>query len=146
MALAPRHARRLHTLQFRNSGPPARPVRGAKGAPMKLATLLCAALCAAQPVPRPQTAEPLVPGPGVPGRVPQAPSAGSSPDAGDEIPLAGADADAVRVPSSPDAWGGIRSGSEPTLSQRVADYRIEAVLDPQKHTVEGKERLTWRNR
>ncbi|MGH8032598.1 MAG: M1 family metallopeptidase, partial [Luteimonas sp.] len=45
-----------------------------------------------------------------------------------------------------DAWGGPRSGSEPTLSDRVVDYRIDATLDPVKHTVDGRQTLTWRNR
>src|ERR1700730_8800879 len=57
------------------------------------------------------------------------------------VTLAGADAGAVRTPSSPQAWGGERN-----VPERVADYRIEAVLDPAAHTVEGTERLTWRNR
>ncbi|MFB9242312.1 M1 family metallopeptidase [Massilia antarctica] len=55
-------------------------------------------------------------------------------------------ASAVDVPSAPDAWGGPRSGSEATLSDRVVDYRIEATLDPVAHTVDGKQTLTWRNR
>ncbi|HQR30909.1 MAG TPA: M1 family metallopeptidase [Anaeromyxobacteraceae bacterium] len=63
-----------------------------------------------------------------------------------EIELAGADAGAVRTPSDPGAWGGPRTGKEPTLSDRVADYAIRAVLDPVKHVLEGTERLTWRNR
>jgi hypothetical protein len=65
-------------------------------------------------------------------------------DAG--IPFAHADAAAVSVPSAPNAWGGPRTGLEPTLSDRVADYRIEATLDPVKHTVTGRQKLTWRNR
>src|SRR5438132_5696790 len=73
-------------------------------------------------------------------------AAAMAPPSGDGIPLAGALEGAVRTPSSPGAWGGPRSGREPTLSQRVADYHLEAVLDPVRHTVEGKERLTWRNR
>ena len=64
----------------------------------------------------------------------------------DGIALAAPDAAAVHVPSSPDAWGGPRTGAEPTLSDRVADYDIAATLDPVKHTVTGRERLTWRNR
>src|ERR671924_554587 len=28
----------------------------------------------------------------------------------------------------------------------LADYRLEAVLDPARHTIEATERLTWRNR
>jgi hypothetical protein len=62
------------------------------------------------------------------------------------IPLAGADAAAVTVPSSPEAWGGIRTGQEATLSERVVRYDIDATLDPVRHTVDGRERLTWRNR
>jgi hypothetical protein len=53
---------------------------------------------------------------------------------------------AVTAPSAPDAWGGARTGLEPTLSDRVVDYRINALLDPVKHTVTGKQKLTWRNR
>ena len=64
----------------------------------------------------------------------------------DGIALAAPDAAAVRVPSSPDAWGGPRTGREPTLSDRVVQYDIAATLDPVKHTVAGRERLTWRNR
>jgi hypothetical protein len=62
------------------------------------------------------------------------------------IPLAAANAAAVGVPSAPDAWGGPRTGTEPTLSDRVVDYRIDAALDAAKHAVSGKEQLTWRNR
>ena len=40
------------------------------------------------------------------------------------VPLIGADAGAVRTPSRASAWGGER-----TAPVRVADYRIEAVLD-----------------
>ena len=62
------------------------------------------------------------------------------------IPLAPARSVAVTTPSAPDAWGGARTGNEPTLSDRVVDYRINATLDPVKHTVSGKQKLTWRNR
>ena len=48
--------------------------------------------------------------------------------------------------SAANAWGGARIGNEPTLSDRVVDYRIEARLDPEAHTIEGREQLTWRNR
>lgn len=68
----------------------------------------------------------------------------SVPDA--PIPLAAPDAAAVSVPSAPGAWGGERSGSEPTLSDRVVSYRIEAELDAAKHAVHGTEQLQWRNR
>jgi hypothetical protein len=64
----------------------------------------------------------------------------------DGIALAAPDAAAVRTPSSPDAWGGPRTGLEPTLSDRVVHYAIAATLDADKHTVTGRERLTWRNR
>ncbi|KQV45462.1 MULTISPECIES: M1 family metallopeptidase [unclassified Duganella] len=63
-----------------------------------------------------------------------------------EIPTAPRNAAAVSVPSAPNAWGGMRTGQEATLSERVVDYKIEASLDPVKHTVEGRQRLTWRNR
>jgi hypothetical protein len=113
---------------------------------MMLATLFCAAVGVAQPAPVPQTAKPL-PASGSPPRAEQAPAVASVPEASpDGIPLVGPDAGAVHVPSSPGAWGGVRTGNEPTLSDRVAEYRLEAVLDPASHTVEGKERLTWRNR
>jgi len=62
------------------------------------------------------------------------------------IPFAPANAAAPSVPSAPNAWGGPRSGTEPTLSDRVVDYRIDAALDAAKHAVSGKEQLTWRNR
>lgn len=62
------------------------------------------------------------------------------------IPLAPARTVPVTVPSAPDAWGGPRTGSEATLSDRVVHYRINAALDPVRHTVTGKQKLTWRNR
>ncbi len=62
------------------------------------------------------------------------------------IPFADANAGAVTVPSATNAWGGARTGSEATLSDRVVKYRIDATLDPVKHTVDGKQTLTWRNR
>ncbi|XLZ72569.1 M1 family aminopeptidase [Massilia sp. SR12] len=68
------------------------------------------------------------------------------PAAGTDIPLAPPKAAAVTQPSAPGAWGGIRTGQEATLSERVVDYQIEATLDPVKHTIDGKQRLTWRNR
>jgi hypothetical protein len=63
----------------------------------------------------------------------------------DGIALADPNAAAVRTPSSPDAWGGPRR-QEATLSDRVVDYKIEARLDPDKHQIDGHERLSWRNR
>ena len=62
------------------------------------------------------------------------------------IALAPARSSAVSVPSAPDAWGGQRTGLEATLSDRVVNYQIDATLDPVKHTVQGKQKLTWRNR
>ncbi|MDQ2820650.1 MAG: M1 family metallopeptidase [Pseudomonadota bacterium] len=62
------------------------------------------------------------------------------------IALAAPDAAAVRVASAPGAWGGVRTGQEATLSDRVASYRIAATLDPVKHLIDGKEQLRWRNR
>lgn len=63
-----------------------------------------------------------------------------------DIPVVGRDAAAVATPSAPDAWGGPRTGDEPTLSDRVVRYSIDATLDPEKHTVAGRQQLTWRNR
>jgi hypothetical protein len=86
-------------------------------------------------------------GAGLPGRAAApAPAAAQQPPAADTIALAPASAAAVLAPSAPDAWGGPRSGTEPTLSDRVVDYRIEATLDPVRHAIAGKEKLTWRNR
>jgi hypothetical protein len=58
------------------------------------------------------------------------------------IGVASGSAGAVRVPSGERAWGGIREAGP----ERVADYELEATLDPVRHTVEGKERLIWKNR
>jgi hypothetical protein len=69
-----------------------------------------------------------------------------APPSPDGIPLADPHASAVRVASSATAWGGPRSGTEPTLSDRVVTYKIYAKLDPDKHTIEGRQKLTWRNR
>jgi hypothetical protein len=63
-----------------------------------------------------------------------------------EIPLVHGNAAAVAVPSAPGAWGGERTGKEPTLSDRVVSYRIDAELDAAKHAINGHEQLTWRNR
>jgi hypothetical protein len=62
------------------------------------------------------------------------------------IPFASADAAAPLTPSAPTAWGGERSGNEPTLSDRVVSYHIDADLDAARHAVTGKEHMTWRNR
>ncbi len=75
-----------------------------------------------------------------------APAASAALPAAAPIPLAAPDAAAVSVPSAPGAWGGERSGSEATLSDRVVSYRIEAELDAARHAVHGTEQLQWRNR
>jgi len=64
----------------------------------------------------------------------------------DTIGFASAHAAGVREPSRADAWGGQRTGAEPTLSDRLVSYDISASLDPIGHTVDGSEHLTWRNR
>jgi hypothetical protein len=67
----------------------------------------------------------------------------------DGIEVAGWNAGAVRTPSDPTAWGGERpsfGGDGQPLSQRVASYDLSGVLDPVRHTVEGKEHLRWVNR
>ena len=82
-----------------------------------------------------------------PDEAPAAPAAAGAPPASlDGIALALPNAAAVTVPSAPNAWGGARTGLEPTLSDRVVHYDIDATLDPVKHTVTGREKLTWRNR
>lgn len=68
------------------------------------------------------------------------------PAASDTIPFASPHARAVDVSSAPTAWGGPRTGNEPTLSDRVVDYTIKATLDPVKHTIDGQQKMTWRNR
>jgi hypothetical protein len=63
-----------------------------------------------------------------------------------DIPFAPANAAAQRVESDATAWGGERTGNEPTLSDRVVSYHIDAELDAARHTVTGKQHMTWRNR
>jgi hypothetical protein len=70
----------------------------------------------------------------------------AEPEGAGEIPFISPRAHAVDVPSAPNAWGGPRTGKEATLSDRVVQYDIDAKLDPVKHTVDGQEKLTWRNR
>jgi hypothetical protein len=57
------------------------------------------------------------------------------------IPLQNATAHAVRTPSAATAWGGLRA-----WPQRVANYEIQAQLDPQTHQIKGVQTLHWRNR
>lgn len=68
------------------------------------------------------------------------------PPSPDGIALAAPQAEATREPSSPQAWGGPRTGNEETLSDRVVAYDITALLDPTAHTIDGRETLRWRNR
>lgn len=75
-----------------------------------------------------------------------APPATAVPPSADGIALAAPNAAAVTVPSLPTAWGGIRTGDHATLSDRVVSYRIDATLDPDKHLVQGRQQLSWRNR
>ncbi|HEY0197377.1 MAG TPA: M1 family metallopeptidase [Rhodanobacter sp.] len=82
-------------------------------------------------------------------RPPQAalpPTSVPAPSGTAPIPLASAVAAAPTAPSMPNAWGGQRTGSEPTLSDRVVSYSIDAELDAPRHAVTGKEHMTWRNR
>lgn len=62
------------------------------------------------------------------------------------VPFAPASAAAVTVPSAPNAWGGERTGDEPTLSDRVVSYSIDAALNAKAHSVTGSEQMIWRNR
>ena len=64
----------------------------------------------------------------------------------DGIALALPGAAAVATPSASHAWGGARTDAQATLSDRVVEYRIEATLDPVKHTIAGQQKLRWRNR
>ncbi|HEX4457008.1 MAG TPA: hypothetical protein VIA18_03515, partial [Polyangia bacterium] len=75
-----------------------------------------------------------------------APVPGGMPEAEGDIPFVSARADAVTTPSAADAWGGPRTGQEATLSDRVVKYEIATTLDPKAHTLEGQEKMTWRNR
>ena len=72
--------------------------------------------------------------------------AASSSAAVADIPFVSPDAANFQVASAPDAWGGPRGDHPVTLSDRVVRYTIQATLDPVKHTVDGKQTLTWRNR
>ena len=73
-------------------------------------------------------------------------AASSSVAASEDIPFAPAHDTMITQQSSPTAWGGERTGNEPTLSDRVVSYSIDAELDAAKHAVTGKEHMTWRNR
>lgn len=73
-------------------------------------------------------------------------SAAIAAETAQEIPFAPAHDTIITTQSAPDAWGGERTGQEPTLSDRVVSYTIDANLDAVKHAVTGKEHMTWRNR
>ncbi|TBR40027.1 MULTISPECIES: M1 family metallopeptidase [Dyella] len=77
---------------------------------------------------------------------PPSADAAAAPVVEQDIPLAGYGAAGVKEPSSPQAWGGERTGQEATLSDRVVSYRIDAELDAARHAVTGKQQMTWRNR
>lgn len=62
------------------------------------------------------------------------------------IPFVSPHAANIRHASAPDAWGGPRNDTDATLSDRVTRYRIEATLDPETHTIDARQRMTWRNR
>src|ERR1700754_1111065 len=104
--------------------------------------LLCAHLAWAQDV-APTSAQPA---PAQPATASSVAAPVAPPVVPTEIPFASPHAAFVRTPSASNAWGGPRTGSEATLSDRVVSYRIQARLDPDKHTVDGQQQLTWRNR
>ncbi|NII10059.1 M1 family metallopeptidase [Oleiagrimonas sp. C23AA] len=62
------------------------------------------------------------------------------------IGFAASDAAAVRTPSSADAWGGVHTGMQAPLSDRVVSYQIDATLHPDTHIVDARQHMTWRNR
>ncbi|HET6631173.1 MAG TPA: M1 family metallopeptidase [Rhodanobacteraceae bacterium] len=62
------------------------------------------------------------------------------------IPFAPANNQNITVSSAPDAWGGPRTPQDQTLSDQVVSYSIQATLDPDKHTVDAHQVMTWRNR
>src|SRR5690625_5168306 len=84
--------------------------------------------------------------PTAPASVPAAASSAPAVASTAPIPFASAHATNFTVPSAPDAWGGPRTAADATLSDRVTRYIIKATLDPDKHTIDATERMTWRNR
>ncbi|RUL73659.1 M1 family metallopeptidase [Dyella choica] len=76
----------------------------------------------------------------------QASALQTAPAAMQDILFAPAHNTIITQQSAPNAWGGERSGKEPTLSDRVVSYTIHADLDAARHAVTGKEHMTWRNR
>ncbi len=81
-----------------------------------------------------------------PNKAAVAPAANPNPPVCADIPIAGKTAGMVTTPSSESAWGGQRADGAETLSDRVVSYKIDATLDPVKHTVKGEQQLGWRNR
>lgn len=63
-----------------------------------------------------------------------------------DIPFVSPHPEPIQVPSAPGAWGGPRTGREPTLSDRLVKYEIQATLDPKAHTIDAEQKLTWKNR
>ncbi len=63
-----------------------------------------------------------------------------------DIPFVSPHRAPIQVPSAPGAWGGPRTGMEPTLSDRLVKYEIQATLDPKAHTIDAEQKLTWKNR
>lgn len=78
-----------------------------------------------------------------PAAAPEPAAAGS---AAAPIPFVSPHAGNFQVPSAPDAWGGPRTSSDATLSDEVTSYTIKATLNPDQHTVDASEHMTWRNR
>ena len=119
--------------------------------------LFVAALAAAQPLPYGKGLPPQAPAlppqvqpdqapKAAPGATP-APARTSAPAVNEDgIEVAGANVALIVEPSSEQAFGGIQTPGAPALSERVADYELSATLDPIQHTVEGHEKLTWKNR
>ena len=87
----------------------------------------------------------VAPPPSKPAAASTAPAAATSAAAA-PIPFVSPHAANFRVASAADAWGGPRKASDATLSDRVTSYTIQATLDPDKHTVDASEVMTWRNR
>ena len=55
----------------------------------------------------------------------ETPAATGMPEGAADIPFVSPRAHAVETPSAPNAWGGPRTGKEPTLSDRVVKYDID---------------------
>ncbi len=62
------------------------------------------------------------------------------------VPFVSPHAANITEASAANAWGGQRTAADSTLSDQVTTYTIQASLDPDKHTVDATETMTWRNR